>query len=99
MPSHARAHELCIILDFGSQYSQLIARRVRENQVYCEILSHRTSAAELQEKGAKAVILSGGPCGVYEENAPDLDPEIFALGVPILSSSANRASSNPRTAA
>lgn len=77
-------HEYCAILDFGSQYSQLIARRVRENRVYCEILSHETTAEELRERPLKGVILSGGPCGVYEEGAPTVDPAIFELGVPVL---------------
>lgn len=83
--AETRQHEYCAILDFGSQYSQLIARRVRENRVYCEIVPHTISAAELREnKNLKGVILSGGPCGVYEEGAPTLDPEIFELGVPVL---------------
>ena len=77
-------HEYCAILDFGSQYSQLIARRVRENRVYCEILSHETRASDLEGKPLKGVILSGGPCGVYEEGAPTVDPAIFELGVPVL---------------
>ena len=77
-------HDFCAILDFGSQYSQLIARRVRENRVYCEIMSHDTSAEVLKERGVRGVILSGGPCGVYEEGAPQVDPSIFELGVPVL---------------
>ncbi len=77
-------NEFCAIIDFGSQYSQLIARRVRENRVYCEILPHSTVAADLKSRPLKGVILSGGPCGVYEEGAPTLDPAIFELGVPVL---------------
>ena len=77
-------HELCAILDFGSQYSQLIARRVRENRVYCEILSHDTPAAELRRRKLKGIILSGGPCGVYDEGAPRIDTGIFEIGVPVL---------------
>ena len=77
-------NEFCAILDFGSQYSQLIARRVRENRVYCEILSHETKAEDLRGRPLKGVILSGGPCGVYEEGAPTVDPAIFDLGVPVL---------------
>jgi len=77
-------NEFCAILDFGSQYSQLIARRVRENRVYCEILPHTTTAAELRNRPLKGVILSGGPCGTYEAGAPRLDPEILSLGVPVL---------------
>ncbi|MEM7165019.1 MAG: glutamine-hydrolyzing GMP synthase [Planctomycetota bacterium] len=82
--AETREHEYCAILDFGSQYSQLIARRVRENRVYCEILPHTTSAEELRSQNLKGVILSGGPCGVYEDGAPTLDPAIFELGVPVL---------------
>jgi len=78
------SNEFCAILDFGSQYSQLIARRVRENRVYCEILPHDTSAAQISQRGCKGVILSGGPCGVYEQDAPQVDPGIFQLGVPVL---------------
>lgn len=76
--------ELVAILDFGSQYTQLIARRVRENRVYCEILPHDTPAAKLRSINAKGVILSGGPAGVYEQEAPRCDPEIFSLNLPIL---------------
>ncbi|OUU25883.1 MAG: GMP synthase (glutamine-hydrolyzing) [Planctomycetia bacterium TMED53] len=77
-------NEFCAILDFGSQYSQLIARRVRENRVYCEILPCTTTAEELQSRGVHGVILSGGPCGVYDEGAPQLDPAILNLPVPVL---------------
>ena len=73
-------NEFCAILDFGSQYSQLIARRVRENRVYCEILPCTTTAKELAERGVKGVILSGGPCGVYDEGAPQLDAASLDLG-------------------
>jgi GMP synthase (glutamine-hydrolysing) len=72
------------ILDFGSQYTQLIARRVRENRVYCEILPHSTSAKDLKARPLQGIILSGGPAGVYESEAPRCDPEIFGLGVPVL---------------
>ncbi|MEE8143578.1 MAG: glutamine-hydrolyzing GMP synthase [Planctomycetota bacterium] len=77
-------NEFCAILDFGSQYSQLIARRVREHHVYCEILRHDTPAEVLDSQELKGIILSGGPCGVYEQEAPQLDPRIFELGVPVL---------------
>ncbi|MEL6909886.1 MAG: glutamine-hydrolyzing GMP synthase [Cyanobacteria bacterium J06629_2] len=73
-----------IIIDFGSQYSELIARRIRETQVYSEVLSYRTSAAELKEIAPHGIILSGGPNSVYDENAPKCDPEIWNLGIPIL---------------
>jgi len=77
-------NEFCAILDFGSQYSQLIARRVRENRVYCEILPCTTTAKELQQKDVQGVVLSGGPCGVYDQDAPQLDPAILDMGIPVL---------------
>ncbi|MBI4605013.1 MAG: GMP synthase (glutamine-hydrolyzing), partial [Planctomycetes bacterium] len=76
--------EFVAILDFGSQYTQLIARRVRENRVYCEILRHDTPASKLRALPLKGIVLSGGPAGVYERDAPRADPEIFHLGVPVL---------------
>ncbi len=76
--------ELIAILDFGSQTSQLIARRVRENHVYCELLAPGTTAATLASRGVRGVILSGGPASVYAPGAPTCDPAIFELGVPIL---------------
>jgi GMP synthase (glutamine-hydrolysing) len=76
--------EMILILDFGSQYSELIARRIRETQVYSEVLSYRTSASELRRLNPKGIILSGGPSSVYDDRAPQCDPEIWALGVPIL---------------
>lgn len=81
---HTPVKEYCAILDFGSQYSQLIARRVRENRVYCEIVPHTITAQELSERPVRGIILSGGPCGVYEDGAPRLDPKVFELGVPVL---------------
>jgi GMP synthase (glutamine-hydrolysing) len=78
------AHDWIAILDFGSQYTQLIARRVRELNVYCEMLRCDIPAAELKARGAKGIILSGGPASVYETGAPNCDPEIFNLGLPIL---------------
>jgi GMP synthase (glutamine-hydrolysing) len=78
------AHDWIAILDFGSQYTQLIARRVREQQVYCEILRHDTPAAELRRRRAKGIVLSGGPNSVYEMGAPLCDPALFDLGVPVL---------------
>ncbi len=77
-------HQLIAILDFGSQYTQLIARRVREQQVYAEILPYTTTAKQLADRQPTGIILSGGPNSVFEENAPTIDPEIFKLGVPIL---------------
>jgi GMP synthase (glutamine-hydrolysing) len=72
------------ILDFGSQYSQLIARRVREQRVYCELLRHDTPAAVLRERAPRGVILSGGPASVLEPGSPDADAGLFDLGVPML---------------
>ena len=72
------------ILDFGSQYSELIARRIRETQVYSEVLSFHSSAEKLQQLNLKGIILSGGPDSVYDEDSPQCDPEIFNLGIPIL---------------
>lgn len=76
--------QMVVILDFGSQYSELIARRIRETQVYSEVLSYRTTAEQLRQLDPKGIILSGGPNSVYDEGAPHCDPEIWNLGVPIL---------------
>ncbi len=78
------AAERVLVLDFGSQYAQLIARRVREQQVYCEIVRHDISAKRLRELAPKGIILSGGPASVYEANAPQCDPDLFRLGIPVL---------------
>lgn len=76
--------EVIPILDFGSQYAQLIARRVREAGVYSELVRPDISIEELRKMNAKGVILSGGPSSVYEPNAPKCDPKLFELGVPVL---------------
>ncbi len=76
--------EFIAILDFGGQYAQLIARRVRENHVYCELLAPNTPADRLRELGPRGVILSGGPASVYDAAAPVCDPRIFDLDIPIL---------------
>jgi GMP synthase (glutamine-hydrolysing) len=73
-----------LVVDFGAQYAQLIARRVRESQVYSEIVPHRISAAEVRKRNPIGIILSGGPASVHVEGAPLLDPEIYELGIPIL---------------
>ncbi len=76
--------QMILILDFGSQYSELIARRIRETQVYSEVLSYRTTAEQLRQLNPKGIILSGGPSSVYDAGAPLSDPEIWNLGIPIL---------------
>ncbi|MBF2065265.1 MAG: glutamine-hydrolyzing GMP synthase [Calothrix sp. C42_A2020_038] len=76
--------QMIVILDFGSQYSELIARRVRETQVYSEVLSYRTTAEQLRQLNPKGIILSGGPSSVYDKGAPHCDPEIWHLGIPIM---------------
>ena len=73
-----------LILDFGSQYTQLIARRVRESRVFSEILPYNTSIDKIKDIKPKGIILSGGPASVYETGAPTLDRDIFSLGIPIL---------------
>lgn len=75
---------LVIVLDFGAQYNQLIARRVREAEVFCEVLPGDTSASRIREKAPRAVVLSGGPASVFAPDAPTMDPEIFDLGIPVL---------------
>jgi GMP synthase (glutamine-hydrolysing) len=76
--------EEVVVLDFGGQYSQLIARRVRECGVFSELLPHHVGLEEIRRRRPKGVILSGGPASVYEEGAPPLDPELLELGVPVL---------------
>ena len=76
--------EKIVVLDFGSQYTQLIARRIREQGVYCEILPYHISVARLQALAPKGLILSGGPSSVYEPDAPSVTPALFELGVPVL---------------
>lgn len=76
--------QMIVILDFGSQYSELIARRIRETQVYSEVISYRTTAEQLRAINPKGIILSGGPSSVYDEKAPQCDAEIWNLGIPVL---------------
>ena len=76
--------ERVLVLDFGSQFAQLIARRIREQNVYCEIIRHDVSADVILARKPIAIVLSGGPSSVYEDKAPKCDPRIFELGIPIL---------------
>lgn len=76
--------EKVLVLDFGSQYAQLIARRVRDANVYCEIVRHDITAERIKEIAPKGIILSGGPNSVYEDGAPLCDPELFHLDIPVL---------------
>jgi GMP synthase (glutamine-hydrolysing) len=78
------ASERILVLDFGAQYAQLIARRVRENNVYCEIVRHDITAEQIRRRAPRGLILSGGPASVYDPGAPRCDPEIFRLGIPVL---------------
>ncbi len=78
------AHSKILILDFGSQYTQVIARRIRECQVYSEIVRFDIPAEEVAALKPKGIVLSGGPASVYDQRAPHLDPKIFALGLPVL---------------
>ncbi len=77
------AHDLVLVVDFGAQYAQLIARRVREARVYSEIVPHTMPIAEMLERRPRAIILSGGPSSVYEPGAPAVDAAVFDAGVPV----------------
>ena len=76
--------ELVIVIDFGGQYNQLVARRVRECNVYCEIYSYKTDIEKIKEMNPKGIILTGGPNSCYEEGAPTYTKELFELGIPVL---------------
>ena len=76
--------EKVIVIDFGGQYNQLVARRVRECNVYCEIYSYRTNIEKIKEMNPKGIILTGGPNSCYEEGAPSYTKELFDLGIPVL---------------
>jgi GMP synthase (glutamine-hydrolysing) len=80
----APAHSKILILDFGSQYTQVIARRIRELQVYSEIVPFDISAKAIVDLAPNGIILSGGPASVYDKGAPQIDPKIFSLGIPVL---------------
>ncbi|MBR0365806.1 MAG: glutamine-hydrolyzing GMP synthase [Clostridia bacterium] len=77
-------NELVIVLDFGGQYNQLIARRVREERVYCEVMPYKTTIDEIKAKSPKGIIFTGGPSSVYDPASPHYDKAIFELGIPIL---------------
>ncbi|MDD6762257.1 MAG: glutamine-hydrolyzing GMP synthase [Clostridiales bacterium] len=77
-------NELVIVLDFGGQYNQLIARRVRENNVYCEVMPYKKNIEEIKAKKPVGIIFTGGPNSVYDPASPHYDPAIFELGIPIL---------------
>ncbi|MGB2990863.1 MAG: glutamine-hydrolyzing GMP synthase, partial [Candidatus Zixiibacteriota bacterium] len=76
--------ETIIVLDFGSQYTQLIARRIRENKVFCEILPFNRDTESYRHKNLKGIVLSGGPSSVFDQNAPICEKRVFELGVPVL---------------
>lgn len=77
-------HERVLVLDFGGQYNQLIARRVREQSVYCDLKPCDMTIEEIKQYAPKGIIFTGGPNSVYDENSPHIDPEIFRLGIPVL---------------
>lgn len=77
-------NELVIVLDFGGQYNQLIARRVRECNVYCEVKPYTMPLEEIKALNPKGIIFTGGPNSVYEETSPHIAKEIFEMGIPIL---------------
>ena len=76
--------EEILIIDFGGQYNQLIARRVREKNVYCEVVPNTISIEKIKEKNPKGIIFTGGPSSIYETNAPKCDSQVFELDIPIL---------------
>jgi GMP synthase (glutamine-hydrolysing) len=84
VPAPETAHEEVLVLDFGGQYSQLIARRIRECGVYAELLPHDLELERIRERRPAALVLSGGPASVYSEGAPELRPEVLGLGLPVL---------------
>ena len=76
-------HELVLVIDFGGQYNQLIARRVREHNIYCEVISYKTPIEQIKAKNPKGIIFTGGPRSVYLDDSPRMTKEIFELGIPI----------------
>ena len=77
-------NELVIVIDFGGQYNQLVARRVRECNVYCEIYSYKVDIEKIKEMNPKGIILTGGPNSCYLEDSPTYQKELFELGIPVL---------------
>ena len=77
-------HQKILILDFGGQYNQLIARRVREQNVYCDLLPYDMTVEKIREYDPIGIIFTGGPNSVYADNAPNVKKEIFDLGIPVL---------------
>ena len=77
-------NEKVLVVDFGGQYNQLVARRVRECNVYCEIVSYRVGLDAIRAQNPKGIIFTGGPNSVYVDGAPTIDPAIFDLGIPVL---------------
>ncbi len=80
----SQSHQLVIVLDFGGQYNQLIARRVRECGVYCEVKSYKTSLDEIRAMNPAGIIFTGGPNSVYAPESPVCPKEIFNMGIPVL---------------
>ncbi len=76
--------EKILILDFGSQYTQLIARRIRESKVYSEILAYNTPLNQIRQRKPHGIILSGGPASVYDRKAPTIHADLLNLGIPVL---------------
>src|SRR5688500_14026903 len=81
--THNSSHRPVLVVDFGAQYAQLIARRVREAHVYSELVPHSMPVQEMLDKKPAAIILSGGPASVYAPGAPSIDAAIFKAGIPI----------------
>ena len=77
-------HETVLVLDFGGQYNQLIARRVREAGVYCEVIPYTASMDRIRSYDPKGIIFTGGPASVLDEGSPRCDPAVFAMGIPLL---------------
>src|SRR5690606_4072470 len=79
-----KPNEMIVVLDFGGQYNQLIARRIRDMGVYSELLAYNTPIEKLKELQPKGIVFAGGPASVYSDSAPVVDPAVYELGVPIL---------------